>query len=176
MRWLLTCLFGFFSVAVRLGAQPAIAEQGVTNAASYSILGLPNGGGLTPGSIMVIFGSGLGPAVVESATGYPLPVELAGTRVRIGNASAYLVYSSATQVAAIVPSSVQPGTHEVTVTFGERTSPPVRVPIVPVDFGIFTRNAAGYGQAAAQTVLAPNGEVRTLGLAASVRSGEPVVL
>ena len=50
------------------------------------------------------------------------------------------------------------------------------MPVVRTDFGIFTRNAGGYGQAAAQTVLAPNNDVRTLGLATSVRPGEPIVL
>jgi uncharacterized protein (TIGR03437 family) len=125
---------------------------------------------------MVIFGSSLGPATLQSAAAYPLGTTLAGTSVRIGNASAFLVYTSATQVAAVVPSTVQPGTHQVTVTYNNRTSPPVSVPVTATDFGIFTRNAAGYGQAAAQTVLAPAGDVRTLGLATSIRPGEPVVL
>jgi uncharacterized protein (TIGR03437 family) len=160
---------------VPLAAQPVIADQGITNSASYSIL-LANGGGLAPGSIMVIFGSSLGPATLQSAPAYPLGTTLAGTSVQIGDASAFLVYTSATQVAAVVPSSVQPGTHQVTVTYNNRTSPPVSVPVIGTDFGIFTRNAAGYGQAAAQTVLDPAGDVRTLGLATSIRPGEPVVL
>ena len=53
-------------IGVRLAAQPVIADQGVTNAASYSILQV-NGGGLAPGSLIVIFGSGLGPATLQSA-------------------------------------------------------------------------------------------------------------
>jgi uncharacterized protein (TIGR03437 family) len=156
-------------------AQPVIADQGVTNAASYSILQV-NGGGLAPGSLIVIFGSGLGPATLQSAATHPLQTELAGTRVRIGNTLAFIVYTSGTQVAAILPSTIEPGTHSVAVTFNNQTSPSVPVPVVRTDFGIFTRNAAGYGQAAAQTVLAPNNDVRTLGLATSVRPGEPIVL
>jgi len=162
-------------IPVQLPAQPVIADQGVTNAASYSIA-LPNGGGLTPGSIIVIFGSGLGPATLQSAPSYPLGATLVGTSVRIGSDSAFIVYTSATQVAAIVPSTLQPGRHQVTVTYDNRTSPPVPVQVTATDFGIFTRNAAGYGQAAAQTVLTPIDEVSTVGLATSIRPGEPVVL
>ena len=158
-----------------LVAQPVIADQGVTNAASYSILQI-NGGGIAPGTIVLIFGSGLGPATLRSAPAQPLPTELAGTRVSVGGAAAYIVYTSATQVAAIAPSGVSPGTQPVTVTFEGRTSAPMSVPIVGTDLGIFTRNSAGYGQAAAQTVVVPTGEVPTLGLATPVRSGEAVVL
>ena len=164
----LTCLPAY------VAAQPVIADQGVTNAASYSIL-LPSGAGLAPGSIMVIFGSGLGPPTLQSAAAYPLGTSLAGTSVRVGNTAAYLLYTSATQVAAVVPSTVQPGTHQVTVSYNNLSSAPVSVAVTATDFGIFTRNAAGYGQAAAQTALAL-ADVRTLGLATSVRPGEPVVL
>jgi uncharacterized protein (TIGR03437 family) len=156
-------------------AQPIIADQGVTNAASYSILQV-NGGGVAPGSLIVIFGSGLGPMTLQSAATHPLQTELAGTRVHIGETSGFVLYTSATQVAAVVPSTIELGTHLVTVTFNNQTSPPVPVPVVRTDFGIFTRNAGGYGQAAAQTVIAPNSDVRTLGLATSVQPGEPIVL
>ncbi|MGH9632604.1 MAG: hypothetical protein ACRD7E_30220, partial [Bryobacteraceae bacterium] len=160
--------------AWRSGAQPVIADQGVTNAASYSIL-QASGGGIAPGSIVVIFGTGLGPDSLQAANGYPLRTELAGTSVRLGGSSAYMLYTSAVQVAAIAPSTLQPGMHQLTVAFGNRTSQPVTVPVIQTDFGIFTRNSAGYGQAAAQTVL-PDGAVQTLGLASSVRPGEPIVL
>ena len=155
--------------------QPVIADSGVTNAASYAVLQVP-GAGIAPGSIVVIFGTGLGPNTLQSAPGYPLQPDLAGTSVTIGSSPAYMVYTSATQVAVIVPSTLQPGTHQITVTFSNRTSPPVAVPVTQTDFGIFTRNSAGYGQAAAQTVDPASRAVITLGLASSVRPGEPVIL
>jgi uncharacterized protein (TIGR03437 family) len=158
-----------------LAAQPVIAPNGVMNAASYGAIG-PPGSGIAPGSLFVIFGTGLGPATLQQAQAYPLGTALAATSVRIGETPAYLVYTSATQVAAIAPSALRPGTYPVTVTFNNQTSGAVSIPVVTTDFGVFTRNAAGYGQAAAQTVILPEGSVQTLGLAASVRSGEPVVL
>jgi hypothetical protein len=148
-------------------AQPVIADLGVTNAASYATLGA-TGAGIAPGSIFVIFGTGLGPDRLQAAAEYPLRTELAGTSVNIGGTSAFLLYASA--------SSMTEGTRAVTVTFNGVTSQPVQVPITPTDFGIFTRNSAGYGQAAAQTVSAVNGIVSSLGLANAVRPGEPVVL
>jgi uncharacterized protein (TIGR03437 family) len=161
--------------AALVSAQPVIADQGVTNAASYSILGVTNGG-IAPGSIFLVFGTGLGPSTLQAALTYPLSTELARTRVNIGNTPAFIVYTSATQVAAIAPSSVPLGTQPVTVIHDDRTSAPVNVPVVSTDLGIFTRNSAGYGQAAAQTVFVPGGDVRTLGLATSVRPGDAVVL
>jgi len=164
-----------FCCWTQLTAQPVIADQGVTNGASYSIIGAP-GAGVAPGSIMVIFGSGLGPAALQSASAYPLQTELGQTSVKIGDTPAYMLYTSSTQIAAIVPSSVTTGVHPITVTYNNRTSPAVSVPVVQTDFGLFTRNAAGYGQAAAQSVFPQDGSVRTLGLATSVQPGEPVVL
>jgi uncharacterized protein (TIGR03437 family) len=169
----------FFAFVVCSGwpalARPVIADQGVTNAASYSMLGAP-GAGVAPGSMIVIFGARLGPDTLQQAGAYPLQAELAGTSVRIGEASAFMLYTSATQVAAIVPSTVPPGMHALTVTFNNRTSQPVPVPVSVADLGIFTRNSAGYGQAAAQIVMASTGASQTLGLTSSIRPGEPVVL
>ena len=156
-------------------AQPLILDQGITNAASYGVLQAP-GAGIAPGSIFVVFGIGLGPDALQLAPGYPLPTDLAGTSVRIGNTPAYVIYTSSTQIAAIAPSTLQPGLYPLTVTFNGRTSPAAAFPVRQTDLGIFTRNSAGYGQAAAQTVIAGSGEVLTLGLASSVRPGEPVVL
>lgn len=158
-----------------LMAQPVIADNGVTNAASYSALRAP-GAGIAPGSIFIVFGTGLGPETLQSSPGYPLRTELAGTTIRIGETPAYMLYTSSTQVAAIAPSTLPPGTHSLILTFNSRASQPWPVPVVQTDFGIFTRNSAGYGQAAAQTVLTPSGAIQTLGLSSSVRPGEPIVL
>src|SRR4051812_49458148 len=93
-------------VAVRLGnAQSGpILYPGATNAASYAVLDTP-GAGLAPGSLAVIVGVNLGPAVLVQVGMFPLPSELAGTSVIIGGQPAPLVYTSSRQVAAIVPSS-----------------------------------------------------------------------
>jgi uncharacterized protein (TIGR03437 family) len=154
-------------------AQPVVPANGVMNAASYGVL-QATGAGIAPGSIFVVFGSGLGPEMLLRSE-YPLKTDLAGTSIRIGETPAFLLYSLATQVAAVAPSALVPGTYPLTVTFNQRTSQPVPVRVVATDFGIFARNLAGYNQAAAQTVL-PDGSMPVLGLSMSVRPGEPIVL
>lgn len=171
--WMISALTIF--MVAPCDAQVLILVQGVSNSASYGDLQAP-GAGIAPGSIFVTFGIGLGPDALQVAPGYPLSTNLAGTTVRIGNTSAHVIYTSGTQVAAIAPSTLAPGLYPLTVTYNGRTSPAVAFPVTQTDFGIFTRNSAGYGQAAGQTVIAGSGDVVTLGLASSVRPGEPVVL
>jgi uncharacterized protein (TIGR03437 family) len=120
-------------------AQPRINNGGILNAASYGSLSA-TGSGLAQGAMITVFGESLGPATLTSAQTLPLPTELTGTRVRIGNQDAYLIYTSARQVAAIVPSTVPTGGADVTVTFNGQTSQAHRVNVVAADFGIFTRN------------------------------------
>lgn len=155
-------------------AQPVIADNGVTNAASYAVLRAP-GAGIAPGSIFAVFGNGLGPDSALRATEYPLRTELAGTSVRFGEIPAYMLYASATQLVGIAPSTLRPGTHALTVTFNSRVSLASPVPVTQTDFGIFTRNSAGYGQAAAHTAL-PDGTMQILGLSTGARPGQHVVL
>ena len=129
-------------------AQPAITN--VTNAASYAANGLP-GAGIAQGSIFVVFGRNMGPAsLVQSGLPRPTAAGLAGTRVRITvNATNYdapMIYTSAGQVAAIMPSNV-PLTSQanVVVLFNDQPSSPFPVAVVRSAVGIFTLNSAGSG-------------------------------
>src|SRR5438309_10287612 len=63
-------------------AQAAPQIKAILNAASYTRTGLPNSG-IAPGSLFVVFGTELGPAVLQQANGFPLPPALGGTSVRI---------------------------------------------------------------------------------------------
>src|SRR5207247_11328839 len=82
---------------------PQISEAGVTNGASF----LP--GAVAPGDILVISGSGFGPAasVMFQLTpdGQYITKSLAGTRVLFDGALAPMVFASGNQVSAIVPFS-----------------------------------------------------------------------
>ena len=137
----------FGSIAV---AQPQISDYGVANAASYGYVGLPDQG-IAQGSMFVTFGAGLGPASLTQAEGLPLPVELGGTRVDIQAGGAMLaapvVYTSATQVAAILPSNTPLGQATVIIVYNDRASTGKSINIVPSNFGIFTSNQAGTGRA-----------------------------
>ena len=52
------------------------AVSAVVNAASNLPPGLPNGG-IAQGALMILYGTGLGPATLVSVSAYPLPATLA---------------------------------------------------------------------------------------------------
>ncbi len=127
-------------------AQPIVAA--VLNSASYALPGLPNSS-IAQGSIAVVFGTGLGPATLTPSAGFPLSATLAGTStsITIGGKTVtpYLLYSLATQLAIVVPSSTPVGTGTITVTYNGQTSAPGPITVVASSFGVFTLNAQGTG-------------------------------
>jgi uncharacterized protein (TIGR03437 family) len=106
---------------------------------------------ISPGKIVVIYGAGLGPAqlVQNQATNGLFSANAAGTTVAFNGIAAPIVYSSATQVAAIVPYSIGGASAQVTVTYGGDTSAGFSVPVAISAPGLFTLNQTGAGQAAA---------------------------
>jgi uncharacterized protein (TIGR03437 family) len=118
------------------------------NSASYSPPGSP-GAGIAQGSMFTVFGEGLGPAALEKAPGFPLPLELAGSwiRIRSGDAerSAPIVYVSATQAAAILPSDIPLGRAVAVAVRDGEESQPFAFTVVRSAFGIYTLNSAGTG-------------------------------
>jgi uncharacterized protein (TIGR03437 family) len=132
---------------------PVASPISVVNAASSV------GGAIAPGEIVTIYGAGLGPATLVSATpasdGSYSTQPLAGTTVTFGGLNAVILYTSATQVSAIVPygASVAVGYNaDVTVTYQGQSFTAAAVPVAGSAPGIFTSNAAGFGQAAAVNV------------------------
>lgn len=146
---LLALLILFFAPASS-AQQPTIARNGVLNGASYALPGLPNAG-IAQGSIFVVFGQNLGPASLVQVSSFPLPTSqgLAGTsiRVTVGGTSlnAIMLYTSASQVAAVLPSNTPLGNGLLTITYNNQTSASVAVTVVPGSFGIFALNQAGSG-------------------------------
>ncbi|MCC6586512.1 MAG: hypothetical protein IT168_07315 [Bryobacterales bacterium] len=153
------------ALLLSLGAaaqQPRIAR--VLNSASQIPAGLP-GSAVALGSIVALIGENLGPAQLVQS-GFPLPTDLAGTQVRISPAGgaevgAYLLYTSTTQVAAVVPSSVPvpaTGTAVIRIIRNGQASDPVPFTIVRNSPGIYTLNSAGAGAA---VLTDPSGAVLT---------------
>src|SRR5215469_14405493 len=146
-------LAGFCTLLLTRSAAAAPQINAVLNAASYARLGLPNSG-IAPGSVFVVFGTGLGPPVLQQAAGYPLSTALAGTSVRVAvdtaSLDAVLLYTSATQVAAILPSATPPGIGLISVTYQGHTSEAGAVRIQRSAPGILTQNQSGTGMALAQ--------------------------
>jgi len=96
----------------------------------------------SPGKIVVLYGVGLGPTQLTTDPN-------SGARVSFNGADAQVLYSSATQLAAMVPASISDGTAQVTVSYQGGVSPPFTVSVTPSSPGIFTLNQTGAGQAAA---------------------------
>ncbi len=112
---------------------------------------------VSPGQIMVIYGAGLGPStlVQNQPVNNVFGTQLAGTTVAFNGLPAPIIYTSATQVAAIVPYHVSfSPTAQVTVTYQNQTSTAITLPVAATAPAFFTANQTGAGQAA---VLDPDG-------------------
>jgi uncharacterized protein (TIGR03437 family) len=136
-----------WSSAVGSGVAPVI--NSVANAASYVT------GVVSPGEMVVVFGTGLGPAQLAG-----LALDSAGfvssqysanavISVQFNGFAAPLMYTSSTAIAAIVPYEITGSTAQVTVTYQGKTSAPATVRVTASVPGIFTADASGMGQAAA---------------------------
>jgi uncharacterized protein (TIGR03437 family) len=143
-------LFGIIVLtAASLSAAPVIT--GVTNAASTLPPGLTNSG-VAQGSMFTIYGLGLGPSTLLKAETYPLQTTqgLGGTTVQVTvggvTETCIMIYTLATQVAAILPSPTPTGTGTVTVSY-QGTSGSGSIEVVSATFGAFTLNEGGSGPA-----------------------------
>ena len=144
-------LFGLLVIGSSMpGLLSAQIITSITNAAS----GLP--GGVSPGEIVLIGGTSLGPATLAVApvvAGTTLPVSLGGVTVSFGGTAAPLVYVSATGISAQVPYEVAGSSSaSVTVVTGGGTSPAFSVPVVLTAPGLFTLNYSGAGQVVAMSL------------------------
>jgi uncharacterized protein (TIGR03437 family) len=138
---------------------------GIVNSASYV------GGGLAPGEIVAIFGSGMGPgtpASLQLNSSGSVATTLAGVQVLFGGVAAPLVYVQATQVNAVVPYEVAGKTStQVQVVYQGQNSNTLTVPVVAAAPGIFTLNYSGNGAA---VILNQNGTLNSPGNPAALGS------
>jgi uncharacterized protein (TIGR03437 family) len=101
---------------------------------------------------VVLYGSGIGPAqLVKAAPGSDgsYSTQVANTSVSFNGIAAPMIYTWATQVAAVVPYGITGTTGQVTVTYQGQTSAAFSVPLASSAPGIFTYDASGLGPAAA---------------------------
>ncbi len=149
---------------------PIIAA--VTNAASLGT------DAITPGAMVTVFGSGLGPdklATLTAANGQ-VPAMLANTRILFGSAAAPIIFSSASQVAAMVPYAVGALEEvEVRAEYNGVRSLPVRLPVALSAPGIFTANSGGSGLAAAFTFDEAAGNYLLLSESTSAKKGSLIL-
>ena len=136
------------------GEMPSPAVGSVVNAASYAVSG-QNGSGIAQGSVFTLFGQNLGPDRIVQAGPFPLTTRLGDTSIKItvGKASwdAIVVYSSAQQVAAVLPSGVPTGDGLLTLSHSGRSAPAVPIKVLSSAFGIYSIAANGVGAGAITT-------------------------
>ena len=125
-----------------IDAQPIIFSA--VNSASYE------NSMIAPGSIFTVFGFGIGPEQLQSASTYPLPERLAGTSIQVTAGSTVLncpmIYASLKQSAAILPSNTPAGPAVIHVTYNGKTDPSgTTVTIQTSAFGIYTVGSSGLG-------------------------------
>lgn len=151
---ILRYLWGCFWPVVLLpfaGLQQAWASPAITsveNAASNIAPGLP-GASIAQGAIFVVKGSGLGAANLATATAAFQNTSLSNTSIAVTvngvTTHAFMYYSSATQLAALLPSNTPTGAGQLTVTYNGQTSVQAPIEVVANNVGIFTIDSSGQG-------------------------------
>jgi uncharacterized protein (TIGR03437 family) len=136
--------------SLTIGPVPTVPSTGVVNAASFAA------GRLAQGSMFSLFGTNLGPVNGVQASDYPLPAALGDTSVRVSvggrSFDAWMLYSSAGQINAILPSNTPVGEAQIAVMHAGQTSAAATVNIVASAPGIFFQRTAGIDIAIAQNV------------------------
>jgi trimeric autotransporter adhesin len=116
---------------------------------------------ISPGKIVVVYGAGMGPSqlVQNQPKNSQIRTELSGTTVSFNGLAAPILYTSATQVAALVPYALSGSAARVTVTYQGEVSADFTVLVATAAPNVFTFNQAGWGQAAG--INASDGTVNT---------------
>ena len=127
-------------------ASPQPAVNAVTGGAAYDTTAV------SPGEIVAIWGTGLGPAAGANLTldsNGLVETTLGATQVFINGNPAPLIYAGAGQVNAVVPYEVASSTTaNVVVVYQGNASTPFPIGIAATRPGIFTRSGSGTGQGA----------------------------
>jgi uncharacterized protein (TIGR03437 family) len=145
-----TVLVAGFPVTV---TQPAAAAaplppiKGVTNAASYAT------GAVSPGEMVTLFGTAIGPAAAAYATRDPATGKLAttigGVQVLFNGAPAPMIYASSTQVSAMVPYEMALiANPSVWIAYAGHCSIAYQLSLGTAAPGLFAQNASGSGPGA----------------------------
>lgn len=128
------------------GSTPVVTAAGITNAASFKP------GGVAPGELITLFGSGIGPASLAGyqITNYAYFDSFAGdTTVLFDGIPAPIIYASGGQTSVIVPYEVAgQSSTQMTVIYQGRASTPLTVPVAAAAPGLFSANATGAGNGA----------------------------
>lgn len=151
---------------------------GVVNNYSYIPTGFPNSG-IAPGTIMLVFGSGMSQqpsSVYLNSTvspGLPKTWQGATLSVTVGSTTVTpaIYYATPGQIAAVLPSNTPPGTASMTVSYNNQTSAPFQFQVVPYALGFNTYFGSGSGL----LLGASNATGQLYGYTNSAKRGDVVV-
>ena len=123
------------------------AAGSTTNAATFHT------GGVAPGELITIFGSGMGPAVPVGPLLTPDNTKFlttaGGATVLFDGVAAPIVSAQGSQFSVLVPYSVAgKASSQMQIKYNGVTSPAITVPVVRAAPGLFTSPSVGSGQAA----------------------------
>jgi uncharacterized protein (TIGR03437 family) len=125
----------------------------IVNNYSYIPTGFPNSG-IAPGTIFLIFGSGMSSAPagnisLNSSAGSGIPTTSAGASLSVQAGGKTftpgIYYATPGQIAAVLPSGTPTGTATITVTYNGGTSNAFQFQVVPYALGINTYYGSGSG-------------------------------
>lgn len=137
-----------FTVTQQAVPPPVPQIAGVTSAASFAL------GPVSPGEIVSVFGTNLGPALPGvpaqlNAAGTGLSTSLGGAQVLFDGVAVALTYASAGQINAVVPYEVAgKAATQVTVAYQGSTSAPVALNVQAATPAVFWSDGVGPGNGA----------------------------
>ena len=131
--------------AAALAPLPPI--KSVVNAASFL------SGPVSPGELITIFGSGIGPATAAYATIDPstgkLATNIGGVEMLFNGTPAPMIYAGSTQVSAVVPYEITSiSSLSVWIDYAGHTSNPYPLTLAATAPGLFSQNSSGSGPGA----------------------------
>jgi uncharacterized protein (TIGR03437 family) len=136
-----------FTVTQQAPPPPPVQLNAIVSSATNA------SGAVSPGEIVVLYGSNIGPASLATAQltpdGRSLTKSLAGTRVLFDGTPAAMIYTKAQQVSAVVPYAVAgKSTTQVQVEYQGVLSSAMPAPVQAATPGIFTLDFSGIGPGA----------------------------
>jgi uncharacterized protein (TIGR03437 family) len=155
------------SVGVAMAQQPTVNQNGMVNSSNGSHDN-------PPGSLILIFGTNMGPASLLKASSTPLSTQIQGgsdtVAVSISNGgvtkAAPIFYVSANQSSVQLPWEIPTGTANIVVTRNGNASSPQSFHVATFSPGIFTvsQNGVGMGEVFNAVPITVNGKL-TLAIA-----------
>jgi uncharacterized protein (TIGR03437 family) len=146
----------FFAVS---GSSPVVSESGIVNAASFKNLG-----GLAPGSLITVFGSGFATSEF-SASSVPLPTTLGSVQVLVNGAPAPLFYVGPRQINLQLPPELGGATVSIVVRANGAAAREIPIPLASVDPATFQVGQTGYG-----TIVKANTDILAMPVTPGIKS------